>query len=130
MYRYTVRLENYTRSKCNLKLHKLYQSSFLVELLAFWTLTWTRSYTSHAQFHFLSIFFTKGKFLQSLVSMSNAKTVLEIGTFTGYAALAMAEVLPDDGTVTTCEIDPFLEPLASEMFAKSPHGRKITIRLG
>lgn len=71
-----------------------------------------------------------GKFLQTLVSMSKAKTVLEIGMFTGYAALACAEVLPEDGTVTTLEFDPFLEDIAKHFFAKSPHGKKISIRIG
>lgn len=71
-----------------------------------------------------------GKFLQSLVSMSKAKRVLEIGMFTGYSALACAEVLPADGTVTTLEFDPFLEEVAKTFFAKSPHGKKINIRMG
>ncbi|XP_060569791.1 O-methyltransferase MdmC-like [Ruditapes philippinarum] len=71
-----------------------------------------------------------GKFLQSIVSMSKAKKVLEIGMFTGYAALACAEVLPEDGTVTTLEFDPFLEDVAKEFFSKSPHVKKINIRIG
>jgi caffeoyl-CoA O-methyltransferase len=62
--------------------------------------------------------------------MSKAKRVLEIGMFTGYAALACAEALPDDGTVTTLEFDPFLEGVAKEFFSKSPHGKKINIRIG
>lgn len=72
----------------------------------------------------------EGKFLQSIVSMSKANKVLEIGMFTGYAALACAEVLPDDGSVTTCEFDPFLEGIARDFFDKSPHGNKITIKIG
>lgn len=71
-----------------------------------------------------------GKFLQTLVSMSNAKNVLEIGMFTGYAALACAEVLPEDGTVTSLEFDPFLEDFAKSFFSKSRHGKKISIRIG
>jgi caffeoyl-CoA O-methyltransferase len=62
--------------------------------------------------------------------MSKAKKVLEVGTFTGYAALACAEVLPEDGTVTTLEYDPFLEDMIKEFFSKSPHGNKITVRIG
>ena len=45
-----------------------------------------------------------GNFLQSLVMATNAKKILEIGTFTGYSALKMAEVLPKDGTIDTCEL--------------------------
>lgn len=62
--------------------------------------------------------------------MTGAKRVLEIGMFTGYAALACAEVLPEDGTVTSCELDPFLEKIAKEFFSRSPHGKKITVKIG
>lgn len=62
--------------------------------------------------------------------MTGAKRVLEIGTFTGYAALACAEVLPEDGTVTSIEHDPFLEKIAKEFFSRSPHGKKITVKIG
>lgn len=62
--------------------------------------------------------------------MTKAKRVLEIGMFTGYTALAMAEALPEDGEVVTCELDPFLEGLAREFFEKSPHAKKITIKTG
>lgn len=72
----------------------------------------------------------EGQFLQTLVSMQKAKRVLELGMYTGYSALACSEVLPEDGEVVTCEVDPYLEGVAKEFFAKSPHGRKIQIRLG
>ncbi|KAL3891022.1 hypothetical protein ACJMK2_003286 [Sinanodonta woodiana] len=72
----------------------------------------------------------EGKFLKFLVSMSNAKRVLDIGTYTGYSALACAEALPDDGEVITCEFDPYLENLVKEYTSKSIHARKINIRIG
>ena len=50
--------------------------------------------------------------------------------FTGYSALACAEVLPEDGEVVTCEFDPYLENVARNFFNRSPHGKKIDIRLG
>ena len=62
--------------------------------------------------------------------MTQAKQVLEVGMFTGYGALACAEVLPDDGEVVTCEFDPFLKEVAQGFFDKSPYGKKIDIRLG
>lgn len=74
--------------------------------------------------------FLEGQFLQFLVSMSNAKRVLELGMYTGYSALACAEALPDDGEVITCEFDPYLENLVKEYTSKSVHGRKISIRIG
>ena len=43
-------------------------------------------------------------FLQNVIRMINAKSILEIGMFTGYSAMAMAEALPDKGVVHTCEL--------------------------
>jgi predicted O-methyltransferase YrrM len=72
----------------------------------------------------------EGRFLQMLVRMSGAKSILELGMFTGYSALMMAEALPDNGHLITCEIDPKAEAIARRYFAESPHGDKITIRMG
>lgn len=72
----------------------------------------------------------EGAFLKMLTQLIHAKTVLEIGMFTGYSALCFAESLPEDGSVTTCEIDEEAASLARAHFAQSPHGRKITICMG
>ncbi len=69
-------------------------------------------------------------FLKVMAQTVRARRVLEVGMFTGYSALAMAEVLPEDGTVLTCEIDPDSAAIARKHFAQSPHGKKIEIRLG
>jgi caffeoyl-CoA O-methyltransferase len=72
----------------------------------------------------------EGAFLKVMALAVGAKRVLEIGTFTGYSALAMAEALPDDGTVFTCEIDADSAAFARRYWDKSPHGRKIEVRVG
>ena len=72
----------------------------------------------------------EGAFLKMMVQLVGARRILEIGMFTGYSALSMAEVLPEEGHVITCEIDPKPAAMAAEYFAKSPHGRKIEIRMG
>ncbi len=72
----------------------------------------------------------EGAFLKVMALAVGAKRVLEIGTFTGYSALAMAEALPDDGTVLTCEIDADTAAFARRHWDKSPHGRKIHVRVG
>jgi len=72
----------------------------------------------------------EGRFLQMLVRLTGARNILEIGMFTGYSTLMMAEGLPNDGRLTTCEIDPKAEAIARKYFAESPHGNKITIRMG
>lgn len=71
----------------------------------------------------------EGRLLQFLAGLVNAKLVLEIGMFTGYSALSMAEALPDDGKVITCDVDPEVAAVAKRFHARSPHGRKIDIRL-
>jgi caffeoyl-CoA O-methyltransferase len=61
-----------------------------------------------------------------LIKLGGVKRVLEFGTFTGYSALAMAEQLPQDGTVTTIDINPHTTKVAQEYWNRSPHGQKIT----
>lgn len=72
----------------------------------------------------------EGQFLKMLVRLTRAKNILEIGMFTGYSALMMAEALAEDGKLITCEISPDSETMAKRYFAKSPHGHKIEIRMG
>ena len=72
----------------------------------------------------------EGTLLEMLCALVGARRVLEVGTFTGYSALCMAEALPDDGELVTCDIDPQAVEVARSFFARSPHGRKIQIRLG
>jgi caffeoyl-CoA O-methyltransferase len=72
----------------------------------------------------------QGTFLQMLAASAGARRILEIGTFTGFSALMMAEALPDDGELITCDIDPEAIALARSFFDRSPHGGKIEIREG
>jgi len=69
-------------------------------------------------------------FLKTMVKRVGARRVLEIGTFDGTSAIAMAETLPDDGTLITCEINPGFVALARKRLSRSPHGRKIDVRVG
>uniref|UniRef100_A0A671SIA4 D-arabinitol 2-dehydrogenase [ribulose-forming] n=1 Tax=Sinocyclocheilus anshuiensis TaxID=1608454 RepID=A0A671SIA4_9TELE len=71
-----------------------------------------------------------GQVLKMLVHMSKAKRVLEIGMFTGYGALSMAEALPENGQIVACELEPYLKEFAQPIFDKSPHGKKITVKTG
>jgi len=72
----------------------------------------------------------EGRFLQFVTQLSGAKQIVDIGTFTGYSALAMAEVLPDDGNILTIEHNPDHSKIARAFFERSPSGFKITSRLG
>ena len=72
----------------------------------------------------------EGTFLKTLVRLRGARRVLEIGMFTGYSALMMAEGLAEGGRLITCDIDPKAEAIARRYFAESPHGSKIEVRIG
>ena len=72
----------------------------------------------------------EGRLLELLVSGIGARRVLEIGTFTGYSALSMAEALPEGGHIDSCDIEPAHVEVARRYIARSPHAEKITIHLG
>ncbi|XP_067662331.1 uncharacterized protein [Haliotis asinina] len=72
----------------------------------------------------------QGQILQFLIRMQKAKRVLEIGMFTGYVAMSMAEALPEDGAVVTCEYEPYLVETVRKWFDETPVGKKIDIRQG
>ncbi|MGA9873855.1 MAG: class I SAM-dependent methyltransferase [Rhodococcus sp. (in: high G+C Gram-positive bacteria)] len=72
----------------------------------------------------------EGQVLKFLVHMTGARRVLEIGMFTGYSALAMAEALPERGEVVACEVDEFVAQFAQECFAESPVGDRIVVEVG
>ncbi|MBP9673596.1 MAG: class I SAM-dependent methyltransferase [Bacteriovoracaceae bacterium] len=71
-----------------------------------------------------------GQFLKILIGITQAKRVLEIGTFTGYSALSMAEALPLEGELFTCDVSAFNTEIAKSFFTQSPHGKKIKVILG
>jgi caffeoyl-CoA O-methyltransferase len=71
-----------------------------------------------------------GRFLEMLVWFGRPQRVLEIGTFAGHSALAMAAALPEGGRVDTCELDPERAAFAQRYFDRSPYGSRITLHLG
>ncbi len=72
----------------------------------------------------------EGQFLKMLVRAMGARRILEIGLFTGYSALAMAEALPPEGELVACELDPFAASVAQRAMARSPHHLKIRVEVG
>lgn len=72
----------------------------------------------------------QGRLLRMLVAMAAPRRVLEIGTFTGYSALCIAEGLPEDATLDTIEIDDELEDFLRRNFSRSPYGNKIRLHIG
>ncbi|MGE0796172.1 MAG: O-methyltransferase [Acidimicrobiia bacterium] len=72
----------------------------------------------------------EGGFLAALVAISGARSILEIGTFTGYSAMTMAAALPEGGTVVTCEVSEEHAGIARRNIDASPYADRIEIRLG
>ena len=73
---------------------------------------------------------TVGYFLNSLVAVTGARRVLEVGTFVGYSALMMATALPEDGELITCDVSEEFTSIARRNWTKHPDGKKIDLRLG
>ena len=72
----------------------------------------------------------QGRLLKMLVGMIDPDRVLELGTFSGYSALCIAEALRSDATLDTIEFDDEMEDFIREAFASSPFGEKISLHIG
>jgi caffeoyl-CoA O-methyltransferase len=72
----------------------------------------------------------EGRLLKILVAAVGARRVLEVGTFTGYSALSMAEALPPDGRLITCELDERHARMARSFIARSAYANQIEVRVG
>jgi len=72
----------------------------------------------------------EGAFLRLIVGLARPQTILEIGTFSGYSALAMAGALPEGGELITCDIDPIATAVARRYFAESGLDHRINLRIG
>ena len=71
-----------------------------------------------------------GQLLKMLIKISGARRVLEIGTFTGYSALMMAEALPEKGEIITIEMNLLYQELCEKHFAKYDLEQKIRLIKG
>ena len=71
----------------------------------------------------------QGQFMALLLRLMGAKKVLEIGTFTGYSSLCMALTLPDDGTLTACDVSEEYTAIARRYWQTAGVADKITLHL-
>lgn len=72
----------------------------------------------------------QGQFLQLLVKLTGARRCLEIGTFTGYSALALALALPPGGKVVCCDLSEEWTSIARKYWDLASVSRKIQLELG
>ncbi|MDR2127021.1 MAG: O-methyltransferase [Prevotellaceae bacterium] len=94
-------------------LHEIYRKTNL-------SVIQTRMISGHVQ----------GKILEFFSKMIKPKTILEIGTFTGYSALCMAKGLLPDGELHSIDINDEILETAKHMIAKSPYANKIYLHAG
>jgi len=72
----------------------------------------------------------QGAFMAWMLRLINAKTVLEIGTFTGYSALVMADSLPIDGKLITCDVNEQTSKIAKQFWSQAGVAHKIEAKVG
>ena len=72
----------------------------------------------------------QGRFLAMISGMICPRRILEIGTYTGYSALCLAEGLTDDGWLITIDANEELEDFARSYWQQSPLNDKIDLRIG
>ena len=72
----------------------------------------------------------EGRLLMLLARLTNAKLAVEIGTFTGYSSLNIAEGMADDGKLIACDKSDEWTSIARRYWAEAPWGHKIELRLG
>lgn len=94
-------------------LHRLYRRTHLRHL-------YPRMCSGHLQ----------GRVLAMLSAMISPKRVLELGTYTGYSALCLAEGLAPEGTVHTIEVDDEMADELTELFSSAPGGDRIRLHIG
>lgn len=93
-------------------------------------LTGLREETSTMELANMQVAPEQAQFMQFLLRLIRAKNVLELGTFTGYSALAMSLVLPDDGQLITCDISEEWTKRAHPFWRDAKQENKIKLRLG
>ena len=72
----------------------------------------------------------QGRFLSLLSTLLNPNQVLEIGTFTGYATICLAEGLAENGHITTIEVNPELNHISDKYFKLAGIRDKVTSLIG
>jgi caffeoyl-CoA O-methyltransferase len=71
----------------------------------------------------------QGQFMALLVKLMAARKIIEVGTFTGYSSIAMAQSLPDDGLIICCDLSWSWTAVAREYWQKAGVDNKVDLRL-
>ena len=71
----------------------------------------------------------QGQFMAMLVQLTGARRLLEVGTFTGYSALSMAQAMPADGQLLCCDIDEQYTSIARRYWEEAGVAGRVELRL-
>lgn len=116
MFNTNIELENYILEHINKEDQLLYELNRQTHL----KILRPRMLSGHLQ----------GQILKMICSMVQPKNILEIGTFTGYSCICMAQTLPADGFIDTIDIDDEIQPFTELFFKKSGYAEKIQMHIG
>ncbi len=72
----------------------------------------------------------QGRLLKMLTQLCNPRLAVELGTFTGYSALCIAEGMAEGSRLVTIEVDDELEDFIRRQLDSSEHGKKVELRIG
>ena len=89
-----------------------------------------RKATASVKWSGMQIGADQGNFMALLVKLMGAKRCLEIGTYTGYSALAVALALPKDGSIVCCDISEEFTSVGKPFWKKAGVEKKIDLRIG
>ena len=88
-----------------------------------------REETDKLEWGMMQISADQAQFMFLLMKLINAKRIIEIGTFTGYSALVMADALPDDGEIIACDTSEEWTAIAIDYWQQGGTASKIDLRL-
>lgn len=107
----------------------LYDYLLSVSLRENSVLTELRNETNKMEMRIMQISADQGQFMAMLVKLMGVKKIIEIGTFTGYSALAMALALPEDGELIACDISEQWTNTAKKYWQQAGVENKIKLKL-
>jgi len=89
-----------------------------------------RAETAKLPLSMMQISAEQGQFMALLVQLIGARRTIEVGTFTGYSALVVAQALPRNGKVIACDVSEEFTSVGRRYWAKAKVDKKIDLRLG
>jgi predicted O-methyltransferase YrrM len=89
-----------------------------------------RDETAELPMGMMQISIEQGQLMQLLVELIGAKRTLEVGVFTGYSSLVVAQALPADGRIVACDVNEEWTGIARRYWHEAGVANKIDLRLG